>query len=201
MRPSRGWIVAGGVVAALAAGALVAIPLGGWDTVELESKVVPELAIGDEYVGRHYAVRIEEAWVGDQLPDDYDEPDEGMTFVVVRAQVRNEWREPDTQVRKVLTFDAIEALPPVDRGALVLLTSDGTYPATMSPGVDAGVLLRWQVPVGSVRAGEPLVLGVIDGRPERAVLYSGTAWRDERVMVQTTVVPRPSTELEYPWER
>jgi hypothetical protein len=199
-RPGRGAVAAGAAVAALVAGAVVAIPLGGWDTVELESAAVPELALGAEYTGRHYAVRIEEAWVGEVLPDDYDEPDEGMTFVVVRAMLRNEWREPDTRAKGVLTFDALDELPSIGRQALVRVASDGTYLSTMPPGVELEMLLRWQVPVGSVEAGEPLVLGVVDGRPDRAILYSGTAWRDERVMVQTTVVPRPSSELEYAWE-
>lgn len=188
------------IVVVVAAGALAAIPLGGWDTVDLESAVVPELSLGEEYTGRHYSVRVEEAWVGDRLPDEFDEPEEGMTFVVVRAAVRNEWREPDTRVRAALTFDALELVDRLDRSALVRVAADGAYPATMPPGVETELLLRWEVPVGSVAAGEPLVLGIIDGRPDRAILYSGTAWRDERVVVETTVVPRPSSELEYPWE-
>src|SRR5690606_8346067 len=64
-RPGRAVIVTGAVVLALAAGALVAIPLGGWDTVELESAVVPTMEAGETYLGTHYSVRLEEAWVGD----------------------------------------------------------------------------------------------------------------------------------------
>lgn len=200
-RRPRHWVIAAAaVIVALGAGAIIAIPLGGWDTVALESAVVPELAVGEVYAGRHYSVRVEDAWVGDELPDDYDEPEEGMTFVVVRAMLRNEWREPDTHPDDVLTFAALEALPSLDRHALVRVASDGTYLSTMPPGVEMEMLLRWEVPSGSVVAGEPLVFGVVDGRPESAILYSGTAWRDERVVVETTVLPRPSTELEYPWE-
>jgi hypothetical protein len=198
-RPGRVTVIAASVVVALTAGALVAIPLGGWDTVDLESAAVPQLVLGDEYEGRHYSVRVEEAWVGDQMPSDYDVPDEGMTFVVVRATVRNEWREQDAHVRRLLTFDALELLDRLDRSATVRLTADGTHPS-MPPGVASEVLMTWEVPTGSVTAGEPLVVGIIDGRPDKAILYSGTAWRDERVVVETTVVPRPSTELEYPWE-
>jgi hypothetical protein len=199
-RPS-GWVIgAGAAVLAVTAGALVAIPLGGWDTVELESAVIPELPVGEEYLGTHYSVRIEGAWVGDVLPDEYDVPDEGNTFVVVRAMLRNEWREADTQARKTLTFDALDELEAFDRSPLVRVADDGTYLTTMSPGVDMAMLLRWEVPADSVAVGEPLTLGVVDGRPDRAILYSGTAWRDERVVVQTTVVPSPSSELEYPWQ-
>lgn len=199
-RPGRLVLTAGAVVLALTAGALIAIPLGGWDTVDLESAAVPELPLGEEYRGRHYSVRIEGAWVGDTLPDAFDEPDEGMTFVVVRAALRNEWREPDSAARSVITFDALEQLDRVDRSALVRVAADGVYPSSLSPGVETEVLLRWEVPVGTVAAGEPLVLGIVDGRPDRAILYSGTAWRDERVVVETTVVPRPARELEYPWQ-
>lgn len=200
-RPGKLGLAAGAVVVALAAGALIAIPLGGWDTVDLESAAVPQLPRGEEYRGRHYSVRVEEAWVGGTLPDEFDEPDEGKTFVIVRAILRNEWREPDTAVRAVITFDALEQLDRLDRSALVRVAADGTYSSTMPPGVETELLLRWEVPVGSVTAGEPLVLGIVDGRPEQAILYSGTAWRDEKVVVETTVVPRPSSELEYPWQR
>lgn len=198
-RPGRAVIVTGAVVLALAAGALVAIPLGGWDTVELESAVVPTMEAGETYLGTHYSVRLEEAWVGDAVPDEYDTPDDGMTFVIARAVVRNEWREADTRVRGLLTFDALDELEPYDRSALVRAAADGTYLTTMPPGVDMEVLLRWEVPTASVAVGEPLTFGVIDGRPDRAILYSGTAWRDERVVVQTTLVPGPSEQLEYAW--
>ncbi|MGN6273222.1 MAG: hypothetical protein ACTHMQ_09050 [Protaetiibacter sp.] len=199
-RPGRATVVVGAVLLALAAGAVIAVPLGGWDTVELESAHVPTMAAGEEYPGTHYAVRVEEAWVGDVLPEEYDTPEDGHTFVIVRAVLRNQWREADTQARSALTFDALDALESFERSALVRVAADGTYLTTMPPGVDVEVLMRWEVPSGSVAPGDPLTLGVIDGRPDRAVLYSGTAWRDERVVVETTVVPRPSEELEYAWQ-
>ncbi len=198
--PGRGTIVAGAVVLALAVGAVVAIPLGGWDTVELESAAIPELGVGELYEGRHYSVRLEEAWVGDVVPDEYDEPEEGMTFVIVRAVVRNEWREPDGDASRLLTFEALDLLPKLDRDATVRIASDGVYAPPLSPGVATEVLLRWEVPAGSVSPGDPIAFGVIDGRPERAILYSGTAWRDEQVVVEATLVPRPSSELEYSWD-
>lgn len=199
MRRGRGLLVGGAVVLVVAAAAVVAIPLGGWDTVDLESARIPELAVGDDYRGRHYSVRIEDAWVGDTMPDDYDVSDDGETFLVVRAVVRNEWREPDGAVAELLRFDALDELPRLERRAQVRVAADGSFSSSMPPGVETEVLLRWELPVGSVAAGEPLVLGVLDGRPEPAVLYSGTAWRDEHVAVQTTVLPRPSGELVYPW--
>ncbi|MFT4029678.1 MAG: hypothetical protein QM675_07370 [Protaetiibacter sp.] len=200
-RPGRGVVIVGAVLLSLGAGALAAIPFGGWDTVSLQSAVVPELPQGESYHGRHFSVRVEEAWVGDVLPDDYDEPEEGMTFVVVRAVVRNEWREADTRSAQLLTFDALEALPRVDRFASVRIAADGTFTSMLPPGVETEVLMRWEVPDGSVQVGEPIVFGVIDGVPEQAVLYSGTAWRDEKVVVQATRVPASSSELEYPWEQ
>lgn len=200
-RPARGAVAAGAVVVALTAGAVVAIPLGGWDTVSLESAAIPELGVGELYQGRHYSVRLEEAWVGDVLPDEYDVPDDGMTFVVVRATLRNEWREPDSAATQLLSFDALEQMPRIARRADVRIASDGVHMGILPPGVDMDVLLRWEVPAGSVRPGEPIVFGVTDGRPERALLYEGTAWRDEHTAVQVALVPRPSGELEYPWQR
>lgn len=199
MSRRRALLVAGAIVLAIAGSAVVAIPLGGWDTVELASARIPELPLGENYQGRHYSVRVEGAWVGDAMPDDYDVPDDGMTFLVVRAVVRNEWREPDGAVAELLRFDAQQQLTRMDRRAQVRVWVDGSFSSSMPPGVETEVLLRWELPAGSVVAGEPLVLGVLDGRPEAAVLYSGTAWRDERVVVQTTVLPRGSEELVYPW--
>jgi hypothetical protein len=199
-RPGRVLVIAAGVVLALAAGALVAIPLGGWDTVALQSAVVPELPAGETYHGRHFSVRVEDAWVGDATPDEFDEPEEGKTFVVLRATVRNEWREADADVTGLFDFDALAGLSGVDRMARVRLVADGTYSGLLMPGVETEVLLTWEVPSESVRAGEPIVFGIVDGRPDRAVLYSGTAWRDERVVVQATRVTAPSSELEFPWE-
>ncbi len=198
-RPGRDGLVAGGVVLALAVGAVAAIPLGGWDTVELGSAAIPELAAGEMYEGRHYSVRLDRAWVGDVVPDEYDAPEEGMTYVLVRATVRNEWREPDSAATELLSFDALELLPRPERRADLRIASDGVYAGILPPGVDMDVLLRWEVPAGSVRVGEPIVFGVTDGRPERAVLYDGTAWRDEHTAVRATLVPDPSEELVYPW--
>lgn len=194
-------IAVSAVVAVLAAVGIVAIPLGGWDTVERQAHIVPELALGDEYVGRHYAVRITEAWVGDVLPDEFEEPGEGQTFVVVRAVLRNQWHEPDTFGDDALTFDALHAPSTTRTHGTLRVYSDGRHMTLMPPGVDVEVLVRWEVGADTVAVGEPLMIGVIDGRPEPAILYSGTAWRDEEVMVRTRVVPRPSTELEYPWKR
>lgn len=192
-------IVAAGAVVLLGAGALVAIPLGGWDTVALQSAAVPELAPGETYEGRHYSVSVADAWVGDTSPNEYETPEDGMTFVFVRATVRNEWREPDTAVSRLLTFDALDGLESFDQRATVRVVADGAPASTMQPGVETEVLLRWEVPAGSVSAGSPLALGVVDGRPDRAVLYSGTAWRDERTVVEVVVVPKPSDRLDYPW--
>jgi hypothetical protein len=200
-RPARTLIVAGTVVLAAAFGAVVAIPLGGWDTVRLETSVVPELPVGETYEGRHYSVSIHGAWVGVETPDEYESPPEdGMTFVFVRATVRNEWREPDTGAARLVRFDALDELASIERSAQLRVVADGEFAGTSQPGVTTDVLLRWEVPAASVAPGEPLELGVVDGRPEPAVLYSGTAWRDERVVAVTTIVPRPSDELEYPWE-
>lgn len=191
----------GVVVAVLVAAGVIAIPLGGWDTVERRSLVVPEIALGEEYDGRHYAVRIVEAWVGDTLPEEFEEPDEGQTFVVVRAVLRNQWHEPDTFGDDALTFDALDAPSTLRKFGTLRVLSDGRHLTAMPPGVDVEVLVRWEVGADTVAAGEPLMIGIIDGRPEPAILYSGTAWRDEKVVVRARVVPKPSSELEYPWLR
>ncbi|AYF98879.1 hypothetical protein [Protaetiibacter intestinalis] len=198
-RPGRSATVAIAVLVLLGVAALVAIPLGGWSTATLRTAEIPELAVGETYAGRHFSVSIEEAWVGETMPDDYDVPEEGMTFVVVRAVLRNEWVETDSGAAGLLLFDALDALKPIDRDALVRVVADGTWTSALPPGVETEVLLRWEVPLGSVTAGEPLELHIVDGRPDRAVLYSGTIWRDEHAAVRVTLVPHPSDELVYPW--
>ena len=96
-------------------------------------------------------------------------------------------------------LDALDRLESsYDRRPRVRVLSDGTS-ADYQPGVTTEVLLQWEVPLGSVAAGEPLVFGVIDGTPAEARLFSGTSWRDEDVAVQVTLVPQPASHLEFPW--
>lgn len=198
-RLGRGIVALGCAVLAIVAAGVVAIPLGGWDTVALVSARTPELAPGEEYRGQHYSVAIEEAWVGTTTPDEYDEPEDGMTFVFVRAVMRNEWREPDTDGDDAIRFAALQQLETAyDRIPRVRVRSDGSA-ADFPPGVTSELLLQWEVPIGSVEPGEPLRLQVIDGTPAEAQLFSGTAWRNEHVAVEVEVVPQPTSALEFPW--
>lgn len=199
-RPSRLTIALLATALTLGVAALVAIPLGGWQTASLRSAKVPELPVGESYNGRHYSIALTEAWVGATTPDTYSEPQEGHEFLFVSAVVTNNWIETDGAVTDILWFDALEQLDSIDRAALVRVQADGSWVSGMPPGVETAVLLRWEVPIGSVAVGEPLTVGILDGRPEQAVLYSGTAWRDERVVAQSILTPLPTDQLSYPWE-
>lgn len=198
-RPSVPALVVGGVLGAALVGGLVAIPLGGWDTVELGSARIPVLASGERYEGRHYSIELGDLWVGSTTPDDYEEPDEGMTFVFLEADVRNEWIDTDSDVGELVTFAALEELETFERRATIRIVADGEFSSSMPPGVDTRVLMRWEVPADSIAAGDDVLLGVIDGRPDDAVLFYGTIWRDERVAAQATLRARPSSELDYSW--
>ena len=49
------------------AGGVAAIPLGGWDTVELQSAVLPEHPIGEPYPGHRVSTAIDDVYLTDDL--------------------------------------------------------------------------------------------------------------------------------------
>ena len=189
----RAWwpvIVVGGV---LAIGSVVAIPLGGWDTVALQSRVVPPHGVGETYIGNRLSTSIDEIYLTDENPDGYTEPEPGETYLVVVATMENMRPEPEiplgTRDFYAFTVPRVLALGAnIDVNAYeVYLERDLTYLPQLNPGVPDTVLFYFVVPDDLYDDGDELIIGITDADPEVADIYLGTRWVNSRVVADVTL--------------
>jgi hypothetical protein len=186
-------IVAGGV---LAIGGVVAIPLGGWDTVELQSAVLPEHPVGEPYAGGRVSTAIDEVSLSAVHPDGYTEPEPGRTFLIVIATIENLTAQPQiplgTSSFWAFTIPGVlepgKPVPASDQWTYLL--RDGSNGATLSPGVPDTVQFVFAVDDGLFAVGEELRVGLTEATAEEADLYDGTRWARPRVAVEVPIVIR-----------
>lgn len=189
----RPWLPVIAVAGVLAVGGLVAVPLGGWDTVALQSRVVPAHGVGETYVGNRLATSIDAVYLTDENPDGYSEPDPGETYLVVEATMQNMTLEPQqplgTRDFYAFTVPRVLALgAAIDPGAYwVYLERDSTYLPALNPGVPDTVLFFFAVPDDWFAGGDEVVVGITDANPEAADIYLGTRWVDPRVVGNVTL--------------
>lgn len=192
----RGWMPLLVVVGVAAAGGLVAIPLGGWDTVQLQSRVVPEQPIGQPLVGHRFTTAIDDIYLTDLSPDGYTEPETGVTFLVVVATLENMTAEPELPmsgssfpafvVPGVYTVDK----PPGISDVSTYLARDGTYGVLLNPGVPDTVIYVFSVWRTLVQADDELRIGITDALPDEAELYQGTRWNNARIVAEVPMIVR-----------
>jgi len=192
----RAWlpvIVAGG---ALVAGGLVAIPLGGWDTVQLQSAIVPEQQVGEPYAGHRLSTAIDDVYLTDEHPNGYDEPEPGETFLVVVATMENLRDEPQASLGSA-NFYAFTIPGVVELGTQlpsgsyhVRLVRDGTSGSTLNPGVPDTVMFTFRVSSRLFAGGDEVRIGLTDAIPESADLYDGIRWRRPHVAVEVPITIR-----------
>ncbi|MBX3194384.1 MAG: hypothetical protein KF727_04705 [Microbacteriaceae bacterium] len=174
------WIVAPVVLAAL-----IAWPLGGWDTVELRSRVLPEYAANQVLHTHRFDVRVGEAWLTmDHHPAGYDAPDPlpgdpAEIYLVVRAEFTNTTAEParasDLGGYLVPEIDGVNlstGFVPID----YVLAADGTTLPELNPGLERELLLVWTIPRGSIEPGDELRIALFDGVPQKSTLGYGLLW-------------------------
>lgn len=192
----RAWlpvIVAGG---ALVAGGLVAIPLGGWDTVQLQSAIVPEQPVGEPYAGHRVSTAIDDVYLTDVHPNGYDEPEPGDSYLVVIATMENLRDEPQIPLGSG-RFYAFTVPGVLDLGELIpsgdynvrLVRDDSTGPV-LNPGVPDTVMFIFRVSSDLFTDGEEVRIGLTDATPESADLYDGIRWRRPHVAVEVPIVIR-----------
>jgi len=192
----KGWMPLIVIVAVATVGGVVAIPLGGWDTVQLQSRVLPEQPIGQPLEGHRFTTAIDDIYLTDTHPDGYTVPAIGTTFLVVVATLENETDAPEIPfggtafppfvVPGVFTID--DTLGFTDYDAYRL--RDGSYGSTMVPGVPDTVMFVFPVWRTLVQDGDELRIGLTDAFPEDADLYEGTRWVGQRVVAEVPVVVR-----------
>jgi hypothetical protein len=192
----RGWmpvIVTGGV---LAVAGVVAIPLGGWDTVELQSEIVPEWEPGEPYAGTRLITSIDDIYLTDFSPDGYSEAELGETFLVVVATMEGAMSEPQLpligdsfppfvipeviEIDADLQFDAFT----------IVLERDGTFGPELNPGVPDTLLFAFTVRESMFEGGDEVRVGIVDADAERADIIEGTRWVNVEVAVEVPVTVR-----------
>lgn len=171
--PLLAWI-AGPVALA----ALVAWPLGGWDTVTLVSRELPSYASNQVLHGHRFDLRVDDAWLTDQHPAGYlSGPDPGEVFLVVRVEATNVTDEATTAAP--LDDHVIPDLPAPELGFwqidYVLVDDASTLPE-LNPGLPRLVEMVWTIPESAVHPGDDLRIALFDTVPYKAFLWYGLRW-------------------------
>lgn len=184
------WIGAVAVIAGL-----VAWPLGGWDTVEVQSLKIPDAAAGTVVPGHQFSTQIDSAEITSVHPDGVSEPKAGWEYLVLSATLTNETAETEFSVFLGTDFDGVVT---VDDGAegwgttaldssghpssgKLLLRADGTSNPDLQPRVPAPVSIVWEVPVGTWSPGDPLTVGIVDRTAHACTLEVGTCYGNPNV--------------------
>lgn len=192
----RSWmpvLVIGGV---LAVAGVAAIPLGGWDTVDLVSDDIPEQQIGEPYAGALWNIAIDDAYLADEHPDGFTELEPGDVFLVVVATMENVRSEPAYAFGSSSTYPfTIPGL--VERGVSVpsgsysvLLERDMSFGALLNRGVPDTVLFVFAAPASDFAPGDDVRIGLTDGTPEEADIYEGTRWVNVHTAAEVVVTLR-----------
>ena len=176
------WVGAAAVIAGL-----VAWPLGGWDTVELQSTKIPVVEPGELVAGHQFSIRVESAELTGVHPDGFSEPTPGWTWLRLELEVTNETDLTEFGSRLggdydgAITIDhgvagygttAVNAEGNTLRGE-VFLESDGTYLPDLQPALPMRVEVIFDVPDDTWSVGDLLTIGVIDRTPYESTLGTG----------------------------
>ena len=186
-------VVAAGV---LAAGGLIAIPLGGWDTVELQSAVLPDHPVSEPYAGHRLSTAIDDVFLTDEHPDGYTETEPGTTFLIVVATMENMTAEPQLPLGSSGFYAFI--LPEVVEPDVLLsggttwtrLVRDDSNGPTLSPGVPDTVEFIFMIDADLYHPGDEVRIGLTDATPEEADLFDGIRWARPHVAVEVPIVIR-----------
>lgn len=166
------------VAGPIALAALIAWPLGGWDTVTLVSRELPAYASNQVLHGHRFDFRVDDAWLTDQHPAGYlTGPDEGETYLVIRVEATNV--TDDATGPSPLEDHVIPDLPPPALGFWqvdYVLVDDGSSLPELNPGLPRLIEMVWTIPDGSVDPGDDLRIALYDTIPAKAFLWYGLRW-------------------------
>lgn len=162
------------VVVALAA--LVAWPLGGWDTVTLTSRVIPTYDEGETLEGHRFDIALGDLRLSDTHPAGYD-AGEDETYLILTVEVVN----VSTETTGPAPLDGLVVAddPRLDGvSGSYYLAVDGTGSPELNPGLPRELEAVWTVDPGLFADGDSLHFRLRDSIPRKALLYTGTAWSD-----------------------
>lgn len=160
----------------VALAALVAWPLGGWDTVTLVSRTLPEYASNQTLEGHRFDIRIDDAWVTDVHPA--WGPADGEQYLIVSTEITNVTHDAaGASDLRGYVAPLVRGLDPDAFGVLdYVLAVDKTTLPELNPGLPRDVWLVYTIRSGAVQAGDELRIDLYDAIPRKAFLYRGLAW-------------------------
>lgn len=159
--------------------ALIAWPLGGWDTVKLASRELPEYASNQVLETHRFDIRVDDAWLSTgEHPAGYAPPDDDEIFLVVRVDITNTTNEPAgaSDLGDYLT-PVIDGVDAGEFGVLdYVLATDGTALPELNPGLLRDMLFVYTIPRSAVQPGDDLRIDLQDGVPAKSILGYGLQW-------------------------
>jgi len=173
------------ILTPIALAALVAWPLGGWDTVTLVSRTLPEYASNQVLHTHRFDIRVDDAWLtedrhpaGYDAPEPLDDADPPEIYLVVRAEITNTTSDAagssDLGGYLIPDIDGVD----FDRYSAIdyVLASDRTSLPELNPGVVRDMYLVWTIPEGALAPGDDLRIDLFDGVPHKSTLFYGLRW-------------------------
>jgi hypothetical protein len=173
------------ILGPVAVAALIAWPLGGWDTVTLVSRTLPEFASNQVLHTHRFDIRVDDAWLTtDEHPAGYGPPtplvegDPPLVYLVVRVEFTNVTRDVATSSELggylVPVIDGVD----IDEYSVssFVLTDDHSSLPELNPGLVRDMQLVWTIPEGSVEAGDDLRIDLYDAVPQKSWLFYGLRW-------------------------
>ena len=190
------WI---GAVAVI--GGLVAWPLGGWDTVELQSTKIPDADPGTMIEALPFSIQVDSAEVTEVHPDGFTETEPGWEWLVVGLTVINTTNE--TQLSSTLYNNPFGSFT-IDDGLLGVgstlvgtngydvdpgqyLVLDGDFLPDLQPLLPTALSLVWPVPVDYFDAGDTITVGIIDRDEVDSSLSTGVIYTNPVVIANVDI--------------
>lgn len=166
------------ILVPVALAALIAWPLGGWDTVTLVSRTLPEYESNQVFHTHRFDIRVDDAWITTtQHPAGY-EAEPGEVYLVVRADITNTTQDVATSsdlngyLRPQIDGEDIDEYT----GVSYVLSLDHTTLPEFNPGLIRDMQLVFTIPEGSVEAGDDLRIDLYDAVPQKSILFYGLRW-------------------------
>lgn len=139
-------VVAVGTVAAL----------GGFSDVPVQK--LPTIELGETYSTNEVDVTVLGVELSDGTPFNHYTED-GKEYVNVEVEVTATTDAP-TLIAGDLIRVLLEGVIDVDERPEPDELRNGTYPATLQPGLPMRIGYSWEVDAGSVKVGDPIVIGI-----------------------------------------
>ncbi|MBN9607224.1 MAG: hypothetical protein J0G30_11500 [Actinomycetales bacterium] len=176
------------LVAVLGTVALVAWPLGGWETATPASARVPNVEPAEGLRGGLLDVAVDRVAVTTASPDVFSELEPGRVWLVVDARLTVR----DTDPVATLSYQDALLVPGVTSLDATVhpeqLLREGDRASWINPLVETPVRFVWQVDDAWVAAHPTVTLGLCGWSRVTGVIIEGDYWTDRRE-VATTEVP------------